>query len=89
MAADSHAGVHAILHHLLLRLQPDLDAVHKDDIALLPDGAAAVEDFVQLACYDLRYNPLRYFAWDRIAGAYHLAPFPLGFHLRSSYLACR
>lgn len=68
VAQDEHAGVHSALHHLLLRLQPDLDVLHKEDIALERAGAAAVQTFVELAAYDLRYNPTRYFAWDRIAG---------------------
>lgn len=71
VAADEHANMHAILHHLLLRLQPDLEVVHKEEAALLPSGAAAVDSFVQLACYDIRYNPTRYYAWDRLAGTYH------------------
>lgn len=71
MAADEDASMHAILHHLLLRLQPELDVLYKEEAALLPSGAAAVDSYVQLASYDIRYNPTRYFSWDRIAGISH------------------
>ncbi|CAL8466575.1 g6111 [Coccomyxa elongata] len=73
VGADEHADMHSTLHHLLLRLQPDLEVLHKEEAALLPSGAAAVDTLVQLACYDIRYNPIRYYAWDRIAAMYREA----------------
>lgn len=73
VAADEHADMHSILHHLLLRLQPDLEVLHKEEAALLPSGAAAVDALVELACNDIRYNPHRYYAWDRIAGTSRLS----------------
>lgn len=69
VAADPAAEVHAALHCLLLRLQPDLETGFKgrEGAMLTEEGAATLERFLAPVGFDLRYNPARYFSWDRAA----------------------
>ena len=70
VAADAHAEVHAALHALALRLQRDLEGRFREGAGITTDeGAAVFESVLEAATADLRYNPRRYFSWDRMACA--------------------